>query len=65
MPDATMIQCPHCGQAYFVQPHQWAQYQGQTISCTRCGKAFNVIAPQLMPPQMPPNLATNPPGIYA
>src|SRR5437016_2465510 len=42
MAEANVIQCPNCGQAYFVQPHQWAQYQGQTINCTRCGRPFTV-----------------------
>src|SRR5579871_185467 len=41
----NVIQCPHCGQAYFVQPHQWVQYQGHSINCTRCGRAFTVMAP--------------------
>ena len=45
MSDANVIQCPHCGQAYFVQPQQWAQYLGQAINCTRCGRAFTVTAP--------------------
>src|SRR5690242_13035800 len=45
MAEANLIQCPNCGQAYFVQPHQWGQYLGQTINCTRCGKPFTVTAP--------------------
>jgi prepilin-type processing-associated H-X9-DG protein len=53
MADANMIQCPYCGQAYFVQPHQWAQYLGQTINCTRCGRAFTVQTPQIPPVYSP------------
>src|SRR5690348_5113855 len=44
MAEANVIQCPNCGQAYFVQPHQWGQYQGQTINCTRCGRPFTVTS---------------------
>jgi predicted Zn finger-like uncharacterized protein/prepilin-type processing-associated H-X9-DG protein len=54
MAEANVIQCPNCGQAYFVQPHQWGQYQGRTIHCTRCGKPFTVTAPQLGPGQGAP-----------
>ena len=54
MGDASQINCPHCGQTYFVQPEQWAQYQGQTINCTRCGREFQVGAPATGAPVMPP-----------
>jgi predicted Zn finger-like uncharacterized protein/prepilin-type processing-associated H-X9-DG protein len=54
MAEANVIQCPNCRQAYFVQPHQWAQYQGQTINCTRCGKPFTVAPSALaQAPGMP------------
>ena len=45
MADSSQIQCPHCGQSYFVQPAQWAQYHGRTINCTKCGRPFTVLAP--------------------
>jgi prepilin-type processing-associated H-X9-DG protein len=65
MPDANMIQCSHCGQAYFVQPHQWVQYQGQTIHCTRCGKAFAVMVPAATSTGVDPStVPTIPPTLF-
>jgi len=55
----NQISCPHCGQTYFVQPEQWAQYNGRTINCTRCGQPFVVTAPPEM--AMPPAPAFAPP----
>lgn len=57
------IACPHCGQTYAVTPQQWPQYQGQTITCTKCGQAFVVGAKPAAkgPPPLPPV----PPGGYA
>jgi len=56
---SSQINCPNCGQSYFVQPEQWAQYAGQTINCTRCGKEFQVT-PQAatQPPPMPVQYAS-------
>lgn len=45
MADSDQVRCPHCGQTYFVQPGQWAQYHGRTINCTKCGRPFSVTAP--------------------
>jgi predicted Zn finger-like uncharacterized protein len=53
MGSESQIKCPHCGQTYFVQPEQWAQYLGQTINCTRCGREFQVTAPAARMPAMP------------
>ena len=54
MPDANQIQCPNCGQPYAVRDDQWAQYNGRTINCTKCGKSFTVTAPpEVLPPVAP------------
>jgi len=53
MAEASEIKCPHCGQSYFVQPEQWAQYLGQTINCTRCGREFQVTSVASSAPTMP------------
>lgn len=45
MGEANQINCPHCGQPYFVRPEQWSQYHGRTINCTKCGTPFMVTAP--------------------
>ena len=50
MSEANQILCPHCGQTYSVRPEQWAQYQGRTINCTKCGNAFQVTAPTSVAP---------------
>jgi prepilin-type processing-associated H-X9-DG protein len=59
MAEANQIRCPRCGQAYFVQPQQWAQYHGRTINCTKCGNPFTVMAP----PEVFANMG--PPGGYS
>lgn len=38
------VSCPHCGQAYDIPQEQWPQYQGRTITCTRCQQPFTVTA---------------------
>ena len=59
------ITCPSCGQSYAVRPEQWAQYQGRTINCTKCGNPFVVTAPATAmpptPPQVQPTTAQPPP----
>ncbi len=52
----TEIVCPHCRQTYAITPEQWPQYQGQSISCTKCGQTFAVgaSAPGGAPPPLPP-----------
>ncbi|MEO6437341.1 MAG: hypothetical protein ABIP55_16480 [Tepidisphaeraceae bacterium] len=64
------FQCPNCGQLYGLSPEQLPRYAGQTISCTRCGRAFLVpmeivargqpaavnITQSAPPPPMPPML---------
>jgi len=65
--DSSQIQCPHCGQSYFVQPAQWAQYHGRTINCTKCGRPFTVLAPPQVieamrqAPALPPGMPVPPP----
>lgn len=61
MADGNEIRCPHCGQDYAVQPGQWAQYLGQNINCTRCGKAFVVSGPA-QSPAAPPIPMAHPPS---
>jgi predicted Zn finger-like uncharacterized protein/prepilin-type processing-associated H-X9-DG protein len=41
----TQIKCPSCGQTYELTDAQVPQYAGQTINCTKCGKAFQVNLP--------------------
>ena len=36
------ITCPNCGQTYALTDEQAPQYSGQTITCTKCQKAFTV-----------------------
>ena len=72
MAESSQVQCPNCGQPYFVQPHQWGQYHGRTINCTRCGKPFTVLAPPEVveamrqpaaaPPTVAPPFPQFPPG---
>jgi predicted Zn finger-like uncharacterized protein/prepilin-type processing-associated H-X9-DG protein len=58
---ASQIKCPHCGQAFAVQPEQWVQYAGRTINCTRCGQPF-AVADQQAAPQLPPTMPAGAPG---
>src|SRR5665213_173021 len=60
MAEASQIKCPNCGQTYFVQPEQWAQYVGQTINCTRCGREFTVTAGAPSAPVAPPPIPQQP-----
>src|SRR5687768_16118631 len=63
MPEPTApntVSCPHCGQDYSVTPEQRAQYRGQTINCTKCGRPFTVDGGPAMPAS-PPWPASPPP----
>ena len=58
MADPNQIICPQCGQSYAVRPEQWAQYQGRTINCTKCGKPF--VVGGAGGPQTPPSFVPVP-----
>ena len=64
MAEASQIKCPNCGQTYFVQPEQWAQYAGQTINCTRCGREFIVTGATQIAPAAPPPIPQQPQPAY-
>ncbi len=56
----TIISCPNCGQQYGVTPQQWAEAQGRSIPCSKCGKTFVVgqgsgaaMPAAAMPPPIP------------
>lgn len=68
MSETNQITCPHCGQSYAVQPEQWAQYQGKTIPCSKCGQNFTVGsagASAALPPIPPVAGYQAPPGYGA
>src|SRR5688500_6050672 len=55
------VSCPHCGQDYSVTPEQRAQYRGQTINCTKCGRPFTVDGGPASPAGPPPVGGAAPP----
>src|SRR4051794_28164081 len=55
------INCPHCGRPQDFTPEQWAQFQGQSITCPGCQQAYTVgaapgsyVAPAAAVPPPPP-----------
>ncbi len=48
----SQISCPHCGQAFTIPPEQWSQYQGRSITCTKCHQPFAVGVPVAAAPPM-------------